>query len=184
MSTLLCLSPDHYGKKIFCRPGGDERILKEVLHGIYRRKSIGFDVCSGERWLDLGANIGAFAIYCELRGAQTVSYEPDQECFEILKKNLSRKSQAVCSAVTASDDKLLTFYSSPAADPLVLDNLISEIRPAAQRKDLLPVYAFNAEGLYLPGAPGGKRASDSKKLSRWQDLLKKMKSEGFAIGEG
>lgn len=79
---------------------------------------------------------------------------------------------------------VLTYYATPGAMPLVLDNLISEIRPASQRKDLLPVYAFNAEGLYLPGAAGGKRASDSKKLSRWQDLLKKMKREGFAIGEG
>jgi predicted transglutaminase-like cysteine proteinase len=79
---------------------------------------------------------------------------------------------------------VLTFYSSPTADPLVLDNLNDEIRPASHRKDLLPVYAFNAEGLYLPGANGGKRSSDSKKLSRWQDVLKKMQIEGFAVGEG
>jgi predicted transglutaminase-like cysteine proteinase len=79
---------------------------------------------------------------------------------------------------------VLTFYSTPAAEPLVLDNLIGDIRPASQRKDLLPVYAFNAEGLYLPGANGGKRSSDSKKLSRWQDVLKKMQAEGFAVGEG
>ena len=79
---------------------------------------------------------------------------------------------------------VLTFYSSPSADPLVLDNLIGEIRPASQRNDLLPVYAFNAEGLYLPGAHGGKRSSDSKKLSRWQDVLQKMQIEGFAVGEG
>jgi predicted transglutaminase-like cysteine proteinase len=79
---------------------------------------------------------------------------------------------------------VLTFYSSPTADPLVLDNLIDEIRPASQRKDLLPVYAFNAEGLYLPGANGGKRSSDSKKLSRWQDVLKKMQAEGVAVGDG
>ncbi|SDO32338.1 Predicted transglutaminase-like cysteine proteinase [Pseudomonas arsenicoxydans] len=79
---------------------------------------------------------------------------------------------------------VLTFYSNPAAEPLVLDNLIGDIRPASQRKDLLPVYAFNAEGLYLPGANGGKRSSDSKKLSRWQDVLKKMQAEGFAVGEG
>ncbi len=77
---------------------------------------------------------------------------------------------------------VLTYYSSPSAVPLVLDNLIGEIRPASQRKDLLPVYAFNAEGLYLPGSTG--RKSDAKKLSRWQDLLKKMRAEGFAIGEG
>ncbi len=77
---------------------------------------------------------------------------------------------------------VLTYYATPTADPLVLDNLIPEIRPASQRRDLLPVYAFNAEGLYLPGSVGTK--SDSKKLSRWQDLLKKMRAEGFAIGEG
>ena len=79
---------------------------------------------------------------------------------------------------------VLAYYASPSAEPLVLDNLIGEIRPASQRKDLLPVYAFNAEGLYLPGANGGKRSSDSKKLSRWQDVLKKMQAEGFAVGEG
>ncbi|MBD9414334.1 transglutaminase-like cysteine peptidase [Pseudomonas sp. PDM16] len=77
---------------------------------------------------------------------------------------------------------VLTYYASPSADPLVLDNLIGEIRPASQRNDLLPVYAFNAEGLYLPGQSGKK--SDTKKLSRWQDLLKKMRAEGFDIGEG
>ena len=77
---------------------------------------------------------------------------------------------------------VLTYYPSPGAEPLVLDNLIGEIRPASQRKDLLPVYAFNAEGLYLPGQTGKK--SDTKKLSRWQDLLKKMRAEGFDIGEG
>ncbi|WP_256574368.1 cysteine protease LapG [Pseudomonas sp. HAR-UPW-AIA-41] len=75
---------------------------------------------------------------------------------------------------------VLTYYASPTATPLVLDNLIGEIRSASLRKDLLPVYAFNAEGLYLPNGKKG----DSKKLSRWQELLQKMKAEGFAIGEG
>ena len=77
---------------------------------------------------------------------------------------------------------VLTYYASPTAEPLVLDNLINDIRPASQRKDLLPVYAFNAEGLYLAGS--NTRKSDTKKLSRWQDILKKMRAEGFAIGEG
>jgi predicted transglutaminase-like cysteine proteinase len=77
---------------------------------------------------------------------------------------------------------VLTYYASPSAEPLVLDNLINQIKPASQRKDLLPVYAFNAEGLYLPGS--SSRKSDTKKLSRWQDILKKMRTEGFAIGEG
>lgn len=74
---------------------------------------------------------------------------------------------------------VLTYYSSPNAEPLVLDSLIDGIKPASQRTDLLPVYAFNAEGLWLPGAAGNKRVGDTKKLSRWQDVLRKMQAEGF-----
>ncbi|EIK51296.1 hypothetical protein YO5_05926 [Stutzerimonas stutzeri TS44] len=79
---------------------------------------------------------------------------------------------------------VLTYYATPGAEPLVLDNIDGVIRPASQRGDLLPVYAFNAEGLYLPGAGGGKRSGDGKRLSRWQDVLRKMHAEGFAVGEG
>lgn len=74
---------------------------------------------------------------------------------------------------------VLTYYEHPLAMPLVLDNLTNAIKPASQRSDLVPVYAFNAEGLWLPGAGGDKQVGDSKRLSRWQDLLKKMRAEGF-----
>ncbi|WP_419789391.1 cysteine protease LapG [Pseudomonas petrae] len=74
---------------------------------------------------------------------------------------------------------VLTYYSSPNAMPLVLDSLINDIKPASERTDLLPVYSFNAEGLWLPGAQGNKKVSDTKRLSRWQDVLKKMTAEGF-----
>ncbi|AUF99578.1 MULTISPECIES: cysteine protease LapG [Pseudomonas] len=75
---------------------------------------------------------------------------------------------------------VLTYYSSPEAMPLVLDSLIDAIQPASQRTDLLPVYAFNAEGLWLPGK-GSKKVGDTKRLSRWQDVLKKMQAEGFPV---
>lgn len=77
---------------------------------------------------------------------------------------------------------VLTYYATPNAIPLVLDNLIGSIQPASQRSDLLPVYAFNGEGLWLPGSGGNKRVGDSKRLSRWQDLLTKMRAEGFPAG--
>lgn len=74
---------------------------------------------------------------------------------------------------------VLTYYSSPQAQPLVLDSLMDAIKPASQRPDLLPVYAFNGEGLWLTGTTGNKKVGDTKRLSRWQDLLKKMQAEGF-----
>lgn len=76
---------------------------------------------------------------------------------------------------------VLTYYSSAEAMPLVLDSLIDAIKPASQRTDLLPVYSFNAEGLWLPGAKGNKKVGDTKRLSRWQDVLKKMQAEGFPV---
>lgn len=73
---------------------------------------------------------------------------------------------------------VLTYYASPDAEPLVLDNLVSEIRPASRRSDLVPVFSFNSEGVWAAGGtepqPGG-----GSRLSRWNDLLEKMKSEGF-----
>ena len=74
---------------------------------------------------------------------------------------------------------VLTYYATPTAMPLVLDSLTDAIQPANQRTDLVPVYAFNGEGLWLTGAAGNKKVGDTKRLSRWQDLLKKMSAEGF-----
>ncbi|AMO76704.1 MULTISPECIES: cysteine protease LapG [unclassified Pseudomonas] len=78
---------------------------------------------------------------------------------------------------------VLTYYPRPEAVPLVLDNLIGSILPASQRDDLQPVYAFNGEGLWLADGGGGKQVGDSKRLSRWQDLLRKMEAEGFPSRE-
>lgn len=78
---------------------------------------------------------------------------------------------------------VVAWYSTPDAVPLILDNLKTAILPATQRNDLLPVYSFNGQGLWIPQAGKSKRVGDSKKLSRWQDLLTKMRAEGFEINE-
>ncbi len=54
--------------------------------------------------------------------------------------------------------------------------LYGPLGDGAQRTDLLPVYSFNAEGMWLPGAKGNKKVGDTKRLSRWQDVLKKMQA--------
>ena len=66
---------------------------------------------------------------------------------------------------------VLAWYPEPDADPLILDNLINDIKPASQRTDLEPVYSFNGEGLWLNQSGGARtRIGDAGKLSRWQDL--------------
>lgn len=73
---------------------------------------------------------------------------------------------------------VITYYQSPAAEPLILDNLIPEIQPASRRPDLLPVYSFNGVGLWLAKARGkGQMVGQSDRLKRWQDLLQRLPEE-------
>ena len=70
---------------------------------------------------------------------------------------------------------VLTYYETPDAEPLVLDNLVKEIRPASARKDLLPVYSFNGDGLWLAKQRGsGQFVAKSSRISRWNDLMRRM----------
>lgn len=73
---------------------------------------------------------------------------------------------------------VLAYYATPDADPIVLDNLISELRPARRRPDLQPVFSFNSQGIWSGGAANTGPAGQSK-LSRWNDLLKRARAEGF-----
>lgn len=70
---------------------------------------------------------------------------------------------------------VLGYYETPNAVPLVLDSLVSTILPASQRRDLTPVFSFNADGVYVDGKP----AAPVDRLSRWRDLLQRMEREGI-----
>lgn len=73
---------------------------------------------------------------------------------------------------------VLAYTAQPGAQPLILDNLDAEIRPASLRPDLSPVFSFNAEGLWQ-GTSGPAAGDAVSRLSRWRDLLAKARAEGF-----
>lgn len=75
---------------------------------------------------------------------------------------------------------VLTYFSTPGAEPLVLDNLVGEIKSASQRTDLIPIYSFNGTGLWLAKQRGrGKLAGSSSRLQRWQDLIQRMSEDNL-----
>jgi predicted transglutaminase-like cysteine proteinase len=77
---------------------------------------------------------------------------------------------------------VLTYFSSPAADPLVLDNLDKTIKPVSQRHDLLPVYSFNASGLWLARSHGVEQhIGSSKRLSQWSAVIDRIGHEQLAL---
>ncbi|HLO94843.1 MAG TPA: hypothetical protein VK195_11035, partial [Burkholderiaceae bacterium] len=73
---------------------------------------------------------------------------------------------------------VLAYYAQPQSEPLILDNLQTQVRPASARGDLSPVFSFNSEGLWtgVAGAPAG---NPTVRLSQWRDALGKARAEGF-----
>jgi predicted transglutaminase-like cysteine proteinase len=73
---------------------------------------------------------------------------------------------------------ILSYYASPTAEPLILDNLIGDIRPASRRGDLIPIFSFNSEGLWT-GAANTPRGDSISNLSRWRSLLVRIQADGI-----
>ncbi len=71
---------------------------------------------------------------------------------------------------------VLAYYETPSSEPLILDNIDPQIKPAGQRRDLLPIYSFNGQNLWLMKSKNGQLAGDSSRLSLWNDLRNRTKS--------
>lgn len=74
---------------------------------------------------------------------------------------------------------VLAYYSSPSAEPRILDNMIDDIRPASRRPDLKPVFGFNSQGIWVRGATRPATDDPGARLSRWRDLLQRMAADGL-----
>jgi FkbM family methyltransferase len=81
---------EYHGLKFDCRPGtSDEKAVKEVvLRKGYARTRVGFVPGEGERWVDLGGNIGAFSVWAASLGATVDCYEPDPDSCEMIDHNI------------------------------------------------------------------------------------------------
>ena len=72
---------------------------------------------------------------------------------------------------------VVTYYPTPSAIPLILDNLKGDILSASQRNDLLPIYSFNGSKLWLMKQKGqGKIVGNASRLSLWNDLRNRSKN--------
>jgi len=69
---------------------------------------------------------------------------------------------------------VLAYYARPDADPLVLDNLEDAVRPASQRADLVPVYSFNDEEVWIELRG---RSGSPTQLRNWRALMDRLEWE-------
>lgn len=76
---------------------------------------------------------------------------------------------------------VLTYFKTPRSIPLVLDSINPKILPATSRKDLVPVYSFNGDALFLAKQTGLGQIvpSGNRKNKKWLRLVDKIKKEGL-----
>ena len=90
-------------------------------------------------------------------------------------------SKMYLSYVKATKQKIahmvLTYFKTKKSIPLVLDNYDKRILPATKRPDLIPIYSFNGDSLYLAKQTGlGKEVpSGVAKNKKWTRLLQDIK---------
>lgn len=98
-------------------PRGVANTAVEVAAGEYAAP--GFDISPGDRVVDVGANVGAFAVLAASRGAHVVAYEPHPDTFVHLERNTGGLGvRCVHAAIVAAAPLggAVTLETDPASD--------------------------------------------------------------------
>lgn len=166
------------------RGGTDTERLKRINDFFNRQVTFGEDAAiwnQPDYWATPLETLGRGAGDCEdFAIAKYYSLKDVGVAPEKLRLIYVRAKTGSSDAVASQAHMVLAYYAQPEAEPLVLDNLIGDIRPASRRPDLVPVFSFNSEGVFT--GTSGKEvtpAAGTGRLSRWEDLLKRARAEGF-----
>lgn len=101
------------GIKFFYREGtSDIKTFEEVIGiNVYEKKD--FKINSGEKWVDLGGNVGAFGLLALSKGAIVDIYEPDPFHCKQIEKNIMENNwnaNIIQAAVVANNKKEMIMY--------------------------------------------------------------------------
>lgn len=67
---------------------------------------------------------------------------------------------------------VLTYYHKLGATPIILDSINKKLKLATKRKDLKPIYSFNASGLWKAKKVGSVRIGVNN-LKSWKNLMER-----------
>lgn len=68
---------------------------------------------------------------------------------------------------------VLTYYHKANSTPIILDNINKKLKLATRRKDLKPIYSFNASGLWQAKNKGTIRIGKNN-LRSWKNLMNRI----------
>ena len=70
---------------------------------------------------------------------------------------------------------VLNYYHKPTSTPIILDNVNKKLKLASKRKDLKPIYSFNASGLWeAQNKTKGLKSRGKNKLKQWQSMMSRI----------
>ncbi len=70
---------------------------------------------------------------------------------------------------------VLNYYHKPNSTPIVLDNVVKTLKLATKRKDLKPIYSFNASGLWAAqNKTKSLKSQGANKLKQWQSMMSRI----------
>jgi len=70
---------------------------------------------------------------------------------------------------------VLNYYNKSTSTPIVLDNVNKKLKLASKRRDLKPIYSFNASGLWAAQNKTKSLKSQGKnKLKKWQSMMSRI----------
>ena len=104
---------NHKNIKFIHREGtSDKKTFDEVIvRNVYEKKI--FKILKNEHWIDLGGNVGAFALNAISKGATVDIYEPDPLNCKMIEKNLKLNNyngNIINKAVVSGSQKKMTMY--------------------------------------------------------------------------
>ena len=101
--------------------------------------------------------------------------------FTLIAMGIEKDKMRLTYAKTVATDEahlVVTYHEKGSHEPLVLDNIDLNITRSSQREDLLPIYSFNVEGIWLEKREkSAQYVAQSSRLALWNELLKKMDVE-------
>lgn len=152
--------------KFIIRDGtSDFKAIKEVvIDKSYRKK--GFQPETGEQWIDIGANCGAFSVWAASLGANVIALEPDPDNAAMADLNaqlngFSRKIKTIHSGATEKDVQLsVALHRNTANGNLWRNSIYKKWRGGESVVvNLIPIGTFwnennciklDAEGVEMP----------------------------------
>ncbi len=70
---------------------------------------------------------------------------------------------------------VLNYYHKPTSTPIILDNANKSLKLATKRKDLKPIYSFNASGLWeAKNKTKSLKSKGKNKLKKWQSMMSRI----------